>query len=88
MLILAFYDGLPNAATFPLQGSMTSVADDSEEHLQQISVMDVDVVLKGLLVVTLEQWKNPGCLGYVGDYTTQLEIIRNLCIRIPIKQPV
>ena len=19
-----------------------------------------------------EQWKNPGCLGYIGDYTTQL----------------
>ena len=21
---------------------------------------------------TCEQWKNPGCLGYIGDYTTQL----------------
>eukprot|EP00434_Breviolum_minutum_P032280 symbB.v1.2.028544.t1/scaffold3031.1/size66479/1 len=38
------------------QGSMTAVADDSEEHLQQISVVDVDLVVfsKGLLVTPIE----------------------------------
>lgn len=48
--------GLPNPETFPLQGSMTAVADDSEEHLQQISVVDVDVVVcsQGLLVTPIE----------------------------------
>ena len=32
----------------------------------------------------------PGCLGYVGDYTTQLSVdyFINHEIRIPIKQPV
>ena len=48
--------GLPNPETFPLQGSMTAVADDSEEHLQQISVVNVDVVVfsQGLLVTPIE----------------------------------
>ena len=33
--------------------------------------------------------KNPSCIGYIGDYTTQLDGDCNkTIIRIPIKQPV
>ena len=33
--------------------------------------------------------KKPGCLGYIGDYTTQLNRDDNKhIIRIPINQPV
>ena len=38
-----------------------------------------------------EQWKKraPGCLGYIGDHTTQLCVYRgSTIIRTPIKQPV
>ena len=37
-----------------------------------------------------EQWKNPGCLGIVGEYATQLygDYFINRWTRIPIKQPV
>ena len=31
---------------------------------------------------------NPGCLGYIRDYTTQLYRDYNKPLRIPIKQPV
>ena len=26
-----------------------------------------------IYVYIYEQWKKPGCLGYIGDYTTQLD---------------
>jgi len=26
----------------------------------------------GVKFISLEQWKNPSCLGYIGDYTTRL----------------
>ena len=35
-----------------------------------------------------EQWKNPGCLAFLGEYTTQLCVDYNLTIiRITTKQP-
>ena len=39
--------------------------------------------------IAIEQWKEPGCLGYIGDKTTQLYAdYYNPIIRIPTKQPV
>ena len=37
------------------------------------------------IVNTIEQWKKPGCLGHIGDYTTQL--YGNYCIINPDKDP-
>ena len=43
--------------------------------------------IRRILLLQLEQWKTPGCLGYRGDYTTQLYGDFNN-LRIPINQPV
>ena len=36
----------------------------------------------------IKQWKKPGCLGYIGNYATQLCGDYNTIGRIPSKQPV
>ncbi len=36
---------------------------------RQVEVVGMFIIL---FTKTFEQWKKPGCLGFIGDYTTQL----------------